>query len=129
MNHPADLKYTRGDWWLRLEEGGLVSLGITAWKGEELGEVVMAELPEVGEHVGPEQEMGVLEVLKTTFDLHAPFAGTVEAVNDAVRDEPSLVNADPYQAGWMLRLRPDDPSALQNALSRDEYLQLRQIAE
>ena len=129
MNHPSDLKYTRQDWWLRLEEDGAVALGITAWKGSELGEVVMAELPEPGQHVQSEQELGVLEVLKTTFDLHAPFAGVVEAVNDAVRDEPSLVNADPYQSGWMLRLRPDDPGALDGALSRDEYLALRRIDE
>lgn len=129
MNHPDDLKYTPQDWWLRLEEGGAVSLGITAWKGEELGEVVMAELPHAGEHVQGEQEMGVLEVLKTTFDLHAPFSATIEAVNEAVRDEPSLVNEDPYNSGWMLRLRPDKPGALDGALSREEYLQLRGIEQ
>lgn len=127
MNHPDDLKYTPHDWWLRPEEGGSVSLGITAWKGEELGEVVMAELPQAGEHVQPEQEIGVLEVLKTTFDLHAPFAATIEAVNDAVRDEPSLVNEDPYNLGWMLRLRPDEPQALEGALSSQQYLELRGI--
>ncbi len=127
MNHPSDLKYTRTDWWLRPEPDGSVSLGLTAWKSAELGEIVMAELPEAGARLQPEQEIGVLEVLKTTFDLHAPFAGVVHSVNMAIIDEPSLINEEPYGAGWMLRLLPDNPHALDDALARQDYLALRHI--
>ncbi len=129
MNHPSDLKYTGADWWLRAEPDGLVVLGLTAWKSAELGEIVMAELPEAGARLEPEQEIGVLEVLKATFDLLAPFAGEVQTVNLAILDEPSLINEEPYAAGWMLRLRPDDPRALDAALSRDDYLALRQLSD
>jgi glycine cleavage system H protein len=127
MKHPENLNYTRSDWWLRPEADGSIVLGITAWKGAELGEIVMAELPEAGEHVREGQEVGVLEVLKTTFDLHAPFDGSIEAVNEEVQGEPSLINADPYGQGWVLRLRPDSPDTLQSTLSHEQYSALRSI--
>lgn len=129
MNHPDELRYTRGDWWLREEEDASVTLGVTAWKAEELGEIVSAELADVGAHVQGEQGVGVVESLKSVSELHAPFAGTVLETNPQFQKEPSLANEDPFGRGWMLRLRPDAAGALNGTLSRDEYLALRGVVE
>lgn len=129
MDHPRELRYTRSDWWLRSESDGCVLLGLTAWKGNELGEVVFAELPEVGARVQSEQAVGIIESVKSVSELHSPLAGTIESVNMDVHDEPSLINADPYGAGWMLKMRPNQAEALAQTIERDEYVALRRIEE
>ena len=117
MEFPDDLRYTKDHEWLRLEkEEGIV--GITDFAQDALGDVVFVELPAVGTVLAQGQTFGVVESNKTVSDLFAPVAGRVLAVNPALRDQPQLVNEDPYGAGWMIRLAPgkrDDVDALLDA--------------
>jgi glycine cleavage system H protein len=103
MDVPEDLRYTKDHEWLRVENGDGV-IGITDFAQDALGDVVFVELPAVGAVLARGQTFGVVESNKTVSDLFAPLAGRVIAVNQVLRDEPELVNQDPYGAGWMIRL-------------------------
>jgi glycine cleavage system H protein len=105
MEFPEDLRYTKDHEWLRLEKDEGV-VGITDFAQDALGDVVFVELPTVGATFGQGQTFGVVESNKTVSDLFAPLAGRVVAVNAVLRDQPELVNTDPYGAGWMIRLAP-----------------------
>ena len=110
MDAPETLRYSKDHEWLRTEaDEGVV--GITAYAAEELGDVVFVELPDVGRKLEKDETFGVIESVKTASDLFAPAAGEVIAVNEALGDEPELVNSEPYAGGWMVRLRLDDPAA------------------
>src|SRR5215468_1162053 len=107
MEFPDDLRYTKEHEWLRLEgNDGIV--GITDFAQDSLGDVVFVELPTVGATLASGQTFGVVESNKTVSDLFAPVAGRVTAVNEALRDQPELVNRDPYGEGWMIRLSVAD---------------------
>ena len=108
MDVPETLRYTVDHEWLRLD-GDEATVGITAYATEELGDIVFVELPAVGRRLAEGEPFGVIESVKTASDLYAPMGGEVLAVNEALGGQPELVNAEPYGAGWMLRLRPDDP--------------------
>lgn len=110
MDLPESLRYTRDHEWVRAEDGEAV-VGITAYAAEELGDVVFVELPEIGRKLTRDETFGVIESVKTASDLFAPLAGEVIAVNEALGGDPELVNSEPYEGGWMVRLRLDDPAA------------------
>jgi glycine cleavage system H protein len=117
MEFPDDLRYTKEHEWLRLEANEGV-VGITDFAQDALGDVVFVELPAVGATLAPGQVFGVVESNKTVSDLFAPVGGRVVAVNQTLRDAPERVNADPYGAGWMIRLavgRREDADALLDA--------------
>jgi glycine cleavage system H protein len=120
MQIPDALKYTKDHEWLRGEAGEGV-VGITDFAQEALGDVVFVELPAVGATLTPGQAFGVVESNKSVSDLFAPVAGTVVAVNEALRDAPESVNRDPYGEGWMIRLRLDDPAQLETLLTAEAY--------
>jgi glycine cleavage system H protein len=120
MKHPANLRYTRGDLWLREEEGGQVTVGATAWKQDELGEVVYIDLPEPGAMRSPGQALGVIESVKSVSEIEAPLEATITSVNEALFDEPSLINADPYGRGWIAVLTLARGASYQT-LSHHEY--------
>ena len=120
MEFPEDLHYTQEHEWLRVE-GNEGVVGITDFAQDALGDVVFVELPPVGATFARGQAFGVVESNKTVSDLFAPVAGRVTAVNHVLRDEPELVNSDPYGAGWMIRLRLTKPSELDGMMSSDEY--------
>jgi len=106
MQVPDELKYTKDHEWLRIE-GGEGVIGITDFAQDALGDVVFVELPAVGATLAQGDAFGVVESNKSVSDLYAPVAGTVVAVNQALVDAPESVNADPYGAGWMIRLKLD----------------------
>ncbi len=110
MDIPETLRYSDDHEWLRAE-GGEAVIGITAYAADELGDVVFVELPQIGRKLEKDEAFGVIESVKTASDLMAPVAGEVIAVNDALADEPELVNSQPYEGGWMVRLRLADPAA------------------
>jgi glycine cleavage system H protein len=112
---PDGLRYTDDHEWLRLEAEDAV-VGITAYAAGELGDVVFVELPAVGTKVAKSQAFGVIESVKTASDLYSPAAGEIIAVNDALADRPELVNDDPYGAGWLIRVRLDDPASAPEGL-------------
>lgn len=120
MNFPDDVRYTREHEWAR-EQDGVVTVGITGYATEQLGDIVFVELPEVGRKLEAGKTFGVVEAVKTVSDLYAPLAGEVVEVNGALGDDPAAVNREPYGAGWMLRVRPADAKAFAGLLSSADY--------
>ena len=112
---PSDLRYTKDHEWSRLEDGN-VRIGITDYAQEELHEVVIIELPSVGDQVKKNERFGTVDSVKATSDLIAPISGEVVAVNDALEEAPELVNNDPYGEGWMIIIKPADPKDVDELL-------------
>ena len=119
MSYPDDVRYTAEHEWARLERG-LVTIGVTSYATEQLGDVVFVELPEIGRTLESMKPFGVVEAVKTVSDLFAPVAGEVVEVNTALADNPALVNQAPFGDGWMIRIKPADPAAVQKLMSRDD---------
>jgi glycine cleavage system H protein len=120
---PETLRYTREHEWLR-PEGAEAVVGITAYAADELGDVVYVELPEIGRSLAKDEAFGVIESVKTASDLYAPAAGEVVAVNDALAEAPELVNSEPYEGGWMVRLRLADTASVDDLLDETAYREL-----
>jgi len=115
MNVPAHLKYTASHEWLRAEADGSVTIGITDFAQEALGDLVFVELPEVGRRLKAGEACAVVESVKAASDVYAPVAGEVLAVNDALKDAPEQVNADAF-AAWLWKMKPDgEAKALMSA--------------
>ena len=120
MELPSGLKYSREHEWVRVEENTAL-IGITDFAQAELGDVVYVELPEVGSEVEANNTFGVVESVKAVSDLFAPVSGVVTEVNTTLEDEPELVNSDPYEDGWMIRVEMKDESELNDLLEADSY--------
>jgi len=119
---PSDLLYTEEHEYLAPTDEELVyTVGITDYAQGELGDVVYVELPGVGDHFGRMDTFGTVEAVKAVSDLFCPVAGTVVEVNGALEADPSLVNSDPYGAGWMIKLRIDGAGELDELLGSEEY--------
>ncbi len=119
---PNDLLYSEEHEYLKKsDEAGVYFVGITDYAQGELGDVVYVELPSVGETFGKADVFGTVEAVKAVSDLFCPISGEVVAVNDALADDPSVVNRDPYGAGWMLKLRVEDEGQLDTLLGAEEY--------
>ncbi len=103
---PGDLRYTTEHEWLRPEEDGSVTIGITDHAQSALGDLVYVELPEVGQDLETGGEMAVVESVKAASDVYAPVSGSVLAVNEELADDPEMINADPYGDGWIIRMHP-----------------------
>lgn len=119
----SELKYTEDHEWLRLEADGSVTVGITDYAQDSLGDVVYVELPEAGRTVAAGEEVAVIESVKAAGEIKLPLAGTITAVNGALAEQPELVNSDPLGEGWFLRLQPDDASALDGLMDEAAYNQ------
>ncbi|EMU1726908.1 glycine cleavage system protein GcvH, partial [Neisseria gonorrhoeae] len=109
-NIPTELKYVASHEWLRLEEDGIITVGITHHAQELLGDIVFVELPEVGANLAAEEQSGVVESVKAASDVYAPIAGEVVAVNDDLPGAPETANSDPYGAGWFFKIKPANPA-------------------
>lgn len=120
MEFPEDLKYSREHEWARLENETIV-VGITDYAQENLGEIVYVELPEEGSQVSRAEAFGVVESTKAVSDLYAPASGTVTEVNDTLVDNPELINEDPYEDGWMIRIALSDERDLDKLMDAAEY--------
>jgi len=121
---PTDLLYTEEHEYVkRTDEEGVWSVGITDYAQGELGDIVFVELPKVGTRYNRNDSFGTVEAVKAVSDLYLPVAGEITAVNDALSDDPAVVNADPYGAGWMVRVRASDPSEFDQLLGPEEYAQ------
>ncbi len=116
---PGDLKYTKEHEWLRQEEDGSVTIGITDHAQSALGDLVYVELPEVGQDVDCGGEMAVVESVKAASDVYAPIGGTITQVNEELSDDPEKINADPYGDGWIVRMQPS--GAAEETLDPDAY--------
>ena len=120
MEFPQDLRYSSEHTWAR-REGDWVTVGITDFAQEELGEVLFLELPQVGRSVTAGEPFGVVESVKAVSDLFAPVSGTVAEVNARLDDEPERVNSEPYGDGWMIVIEASNPDDWQALLSADDY--------
>lgn len=116
---PGDLLYTNEHEWLRKEEDGSVTLGITDHAQSALGDLVYVELPEVGQEVEAGGEMAVVESVKAASDVYAPISGEIVAVNEDLADDPEKINADPYGDGWIVRMQPSGDDG--DTMDPDEY--------
>ena len=121
---PGDLQYTKEHEWLRREQDGSVTVGITDHAQAALGDLVYVELPEEGQELDVDGAMAVVESVKAASDVYAPIAGTVVAVNEALADDPEKINADPYGEGWIVRLTPSDDGDDDGLMTPDEYQSL-----
>ena len=120
---PAGLRYTKEHEWTR-EDGDLVTVGITAFAQEQLGDVVYVDLPGAGTQVEHGQPFGEVESTKSVSDLYAPVSGTIVERNEQLEERPELVNEDPYGSGWMVTIRATDLSELSELLSAEQYEKL-----
>jgi glycine cleavage system H protein len=120
MDFPEKIKYIATHQWIK-PEGTSGTVGITDYAQDQLGEVVLVELPDVGSAVKKGAVFGTIESVKAVADLYSPVDGEVKEVNEAVYDEPNLVNDDPYGKGWMLKLEMTDPGQLDGLLSASDY--------
>jgi glycine cleavage system H protein len=118
---PAELKYSKSHEWVRSEDDGSVTVGITDHAQDLLGDMVFVELPETGRTLDAGQECAVVESVKAASDVYSPVSGEVVAVNEAIADSPELVNKDPYGEGWMMRIKPAAAAALDELLDADAY--------
>ena len=121
---PGDLLYTTDHEWLRREDDGTVTIGITEHAANALGDLVYVELPELDQDVEVGGEMAVVESVKAASDVYAPIAGSVSAVNDDLADEPEKINADPYGDGWIVRMTPAGDVDESDLMAPDAYQQL-----
>ena len=120
-NIPDDLKYTEEHEYVRSTGDGIVEVGITDYAQGELGDVVYVELPSVGTKLGKHDVFGTIEAVKAVSELFSPLAGEVTEINPRLDGEPALVNSDPYGQGWMIRMRVDDPSAVESLMDASAY--------
>lgn len=117
---PADLHYTKEHEWLRAK-GGVYQVGITAFAVEQLGDVTMVELPEVGDSVEKEAVFGTVESVKAVSDLFAPISGTVTKINESLDDTPEAINESPYGDGWLVEVEASDDNPLDGLMDAEAY--------
>jgi|SRR5689334_12914140 len=117
---PEGLRYTKDHEWAK-KDGELLVVGITHYAQDQLGDVVFVELPSPGKTVEAGQSFGVIEAVKTVSDLYAPVAGEIVEVNGELQGQPALVNSAPYEAGWMVKIRPANPADVDHLLDATAY--------
>ena len=120
MNFPAELKYTKDHEWIRVE-GDEAVIGITDFAQRELGDIVFVDINTIGEEVAANEVFGTVEAVKTVSDLFMPVTATVLELNEAIDASPELVNTDAYGEGWIIRVKLNNPSDVDNLLSADAY--------
>ena len=125
MNIPSELLYTKDHEWVKID-GDLLTVGITDFAQSELGDIVYIEIETVGDYLSAEEVFGTVEAVKTVSDLFMPVGGEILEFNSILEDSPESVNDDPYDSGWMIKIKVDDPSQLNDLLSSDQYKQLIQ---
>ena len=120
-NIPADLRYAKSHEWLKPESDGTVTVGITDYAQNSLGDITYVQLPKVGAALKAGETFGVVESVKAASDLYAPIAGTVLAINGSLDSAPETVNRAPYSEGWMLKMKPADAAAVAALLDATAY--------
>ena len=128
MNIPEELRYSsEHEWARRLDDGSRVRIGITDFAQDALGDVVYVDLPAVGTRVDASEAVGELESTKSVSEMYAPIGGIVAAVNEALADNPQLLNEDPYGEGWLIEIEAGDMSQFMALLDADGYRALTEV--
>lgn len=120
MNLPAELKYTKEHEWVRID-GDVATIGITDFAQRELGDIVYVEVETLDETLNQDEVFGSVEAVKTVSDLFLPLSGEIIEFNEGLEDDPELVNTDPYNEGWMIKLKISDESQIDGLMSADDY--------
>ncbi len=123
LNLPEDLKYTDDHEWAKVN-GDAIRIGISDYAQDQLGDIVFVELPDVGSTFDKGEEFGTVESVKAVSELYMPISGEITAINEALADEPELVNSAPYEGGWMIEIKAGDPAELDALKSKAEYLDM-----
>lgn len=123
MNFPEELKYTKDHEWVKIE-GEIAIVGITAFAQSELGDIVYVDVDTVDETIEANEVFGSVEAVKTVSDLFMPITGEVIELNEALSDEPELVNSDPYGQGWMIKVKPNNIADIETLLDATAYKEL-----
>jgi len=118
---PEDILYAKDHEWAK-PEGDKVRVGISDYAQDQLGDIVFVELPQVGIRLGKGEQFGTIESVKAVSEMYMPLGGEVLSVNKTLEDSPELVNKHPYEAGWILDIKPSDPEELRTLMNRDAYL-------
>lgn len=120
-NTPEDLRYAASHEWVRVEEDGTVTVGISDHAQELLGDIVYVDLPEVGDTFGAEDEASEVESVKAASEVYAPIAGEIIAINELLADAPETVNGDAYGDGWFFKMKPNDIADVEKLMSASDY--------
>ena len=118
---PDNLKYLASHEWIKLEDDGTVTVGISDYAQDLLGDIVFVELPEIGQQLKPEKEAAVVESVKAASDIYSPVGGEVLEINEKLLDQPEIINNSPYEEGWIFKIQPDDIESIKNLLTAEEY--------
>lgn len=121
MNTPNDLFYAESHEWVRLNDDGTVTVGITDHAQEQLGDLVFVESPEIDKVVSAKDAIAVVESVKAASDIYAPINGTIIDANTALADEPELVNTSPYEDGWLFKIQPQDAIEVEELMDDEAY--------
>lgn len=120
MNIPSELKYTKDHEWVKIE-GDVATVGITDFAQSELGDIVYVEVDTLDETLDVEEIFGTVEAVKTVSDLFLPLSGEIIAFNEGLEDEPEVVNSNPYEGGWMIKIKFTKPEEVESLLSAEDY--------
>ncbi len=123
MNFPEDLKYTKDHEWIRVE-GATGIIGITDFAQSELGDIVYVQLPSVGDSIEQGKSFGTVEAVKAVSDLYAPVSGIVKEINPTLTDHPEIINRDPYNDGWLIKIDIKNANELETLLTAEMYRSL-----
>jgi len=123
LNLPENVRYTEDHEWAR-SDGDFVSIGITDYAQDQLGDIVYVEVPEVGLTFRKGEECGTIESVKAVAAVFIPVSGEIASVNTSLEEEPALVNTSPYTDGWIARVKPEDPSEMERLMDRKTYLDM-----
>ncbi|MDM8542725.1 glycine cleavage system protein GcvH [Desulfococcaceae bacterium HSG9] len=123
LTFPDDLRYTKDHEWARLEKDH-VRIGISDYAQDQLGDIVFVELPQVGDEFEKGDEFGIVESVKAASEMYLPISGTIAMINAALEPNPEIVNNSPYDEGWMMLIKPDDPAELDALMDKAAYLEM-----
>jgi len=121
MSVPKDYRYTETHEWVRVEEDNVVTVGITDYAQEKLGDIVSVELPKIGDEVEAGETMGMIDSQKASSEVYAPVSGIVVEVNEILESDPGIINSDPYEEGWLVRIEIEDIEQLDSLLTAEDY--------
>ena len=121
MSTTIEIRYLASHEWGRIDEEGILTVGISDHAQDLLGDIVFVELPDIGKTLEAEEESAIVESVKAASDVYSPLSGEVIEVNEKLLDEPEIVNGSPYEEGWFFKIRMDDGSEFENLMTGEEY--------
>ena len=121
MSHTTELRYLATHEWGRIDEEGILTVGISEHAQDLLGDIVFVELPDIGKELDAEEESAIVESVKAASDVYAPLSGEVIEVNEKLLDEPEIVNSSPIEDGWFFKIKLNDASSFKNLMTEEEY--------